>query len=299
MPLIAQTYALNFALNYIQDRYSNQTEADYAEVVRLCCIIKPLITWHGENTASVCRERCGGQGFLAANRFGEGIAGMHAGITAEGDNRVIQQKVSKELLETADFDQVGKHLKLRSKPLTEQHAVNHIAGEVTSSEWFLKLFKARENFLLNELAGRMFVANKKGVAVFEAWMKQESDNVQALATAWGENVALQQFDKAISSASETLRPALKQLFNLYALDRVLADGVFYLENGFINAEQSKNMSAELRRLCDQLGNDALELTKGFGIPDHMHHAPIAHDWVKYNETENNGEFENQSYRSKL
>lgn len=299
MPLIAQTYALNFALNYIQDRYANQSESDYAEVVRLCCIIKPLITWHGENTASVCRERCGGQGFLSANRFGEGIAGMHAGITAEGDNRVIQQKVSKELLETANFDMVGKHMKLRSKPLADQHATNHLEGEVTSSEWFLKLFKARENFLLNELAGQMYIANKKGVSVFEAWMKQESDNVQALATAWGENVTLEQFDKAISQASESLQSTLRKLFNLYALDRALADGVFFLENGFINAEQSHKMSAELRRLCDQLGNDALELTKGFGIPDHMHHAPIAHDWVKYNQTENRGEFDDQSYRSKL
>ena len=100
MPLIAKTYALNFFLNYIQDRYQNQSEDDYKEVVRLCCIAKPLITWHAENTATTCRERCGGQGFLAANRFGEAISGSHAGITAEGDNRVIQQKVAKELLET-------------------------------------------------------------------------------------------------------------------------------------------------------------------------------------------------------
>jgi len=298
LPLIAQTFALNFALNYVQDRYTNQSEADHAEVVRLCCIIKPLITWHGENTASICRERCGGQGFLAANRFGDGIAGMHAGITAEGDNRVICQKVSKELLETADFDQVGKHLKLRSKPLSIQHSVNYLqTDDVTSTEWLLKLFKSRENFLMNELAGRMFMANSNGQSLFETWMKHESDNVQALATAWGENMAIEQFDKGIKSAKESLQPTLRKMFNLYALDRVLADGLFYMENGIINAEQSQKMSAEVRRLCHELGKDALDLTKGFGIPDHMHHAPIANDWVKYNESDNHGEFDNQSYRS--
>ena len=62
MNIKAQTYAQCFALNYVQDRFANQTPEDHAEVVRLCCIIKPLVTWHGENVASICRERCGGQG---------------------------------------------------------------------------------------------------------------------------------------------------------------------------------------------------------------------------------------------
>jgi len=133
MPLIAQTYALNFLLNYVEDRYASQTEEDHAEVVRLCCIIKPLVTWHGENTASICRERCGGQGFLASNRFGEGIAGSHAGITAEGDNRVIQQKVAKELLETADYEKVFAHVQARQQPIDEQQKANHLpCDDVTS-----------------------------------------------------------------------------------------------------------------------------------------------------------------------
>ena len=42
-------------------------------------------------------ERCGGQGYLAVNQFGEAIGGAHAGITAEGDNRVLWQKVTKEV----------------------------------------------------------------------------------------------------------------------------------------------------------------------------------------------------------
>jgi len=154
MPLIAQTFGLNILMNYIQDRYANQSEEDHAEVVRLCCVIKPLVTWHGENCASVCRERTGGQGFLAANRYGEGIAGAHAGITAEGDNRVIQQKVSKELLETADYDKVFEHVQLRQQSLAEQQAAFHLpCSEVTSVDWLLNIYQARYNFILNELAG--------------------------------------------------------------------------------------------------------------------------------------------------
>ena len=114
VPLIAKTYAYNFFLNYVQDRYQNQTEKDHDEIVRLACITKPLISWHAENTATVCRERCGGQGFLAANRFGEAISGAHAGITAEGDNKVMQQKVAKELLSFVEKNDVIKY-KIKEK----------------------------------------------------------------------------------------------------------------------------------------------------------------------------------------
>ena len=37
-----------------------------------------------------------GQGYLSINRFGTVFASAHAGMTAEGDNSVLMQKVAKE-----------------------------------------------------------------------------------------------------------------------------------------------------------------------------------------------------------
>jgi acyl-CoA oxidase len=299
MPLIAQTYGLNFLLNYVQDRYANQTEEDYAEVVRLCCVIKPLVTWHSENTVTVCRERCGGQGFLSANRFGEGIAGAHAGMTAEGDNSVIQQKVSKELLETADYEKVFAHVQERQASMAEQQAANNIAGDdVTSADWLLKVYQKRQDWILNELASKMFMAKSEGESIFDTWMLNESDNIQALALAYGENLAMQQFAKTIDTCEPVLKPRLNDMFKLYALDRIMNNGVFFLQNGVINADQSAACTKEIQRLCKELGDVALDLTKGFGIPDHMHHAPIANDWVAYNRIENNGELEDKGFYSR-
>ncbi len=159
------------------------------------------------------------------------------------------------------------------------------------------MFQAREQFILNELSGKMFMSNQEGKPIFDTWMLKESDNIQALATAYGENLAIREFAKILGTCNEGLRPKLTQLFQLYALDRIMVDGVFFLTNGFINAEQSEAANTQIQRLCGELGKDALELTKGFGIPDHMHHAPIANDWIKYNQIENNGEL-NVAYRGR-
>lgn len=71
-----------------------------------------------QETATLCRERCGGQGYLSVNRFGQIIGFAHAGITAEGDNRVLMQKVAKEYTASASSPAVAERLAAASRPLT-------------------------------------------------------------------------------------------------------------------------------------------------------------------------------------
>ena len=57
-----------------------------------------MVTWNCEKVARICRERTGGAGFLATNIIGDTIQGSHAGMTAEGDNKVLMQKIVKDIL---------------------------------------------------------------------------------------------------------------------------------------------------------------------------------------------------------
>ena len=105
LPLLARTYAIGFALDYVKDRWCNQPKdgSEHGEIVTMCCAVKPLASWHAERVSSIARERCGGQGYLAANRFGPFVGLAHAAITAEGDNSVLMQKVGSLIIITSSL----------------------------------------------------------------------------------------------------------------------------------------------------------------------------------------------------
>ena len=101
--------------------FQSSDGSEHAEIVTMCCVLKPIAAWNLEEVVSVGRERCGGQvigsdtsfrglqkchnnnrlplqGYLSVNRFGTFLGLAHAAMTAEGDNSVLMQKVAKERL---------------------------------------------------------------------------------------------------------------------------------------------------------------------------------------------------------
>ena len=54
---------VNFVTNYCLFRWAFQKDdgSEHAEVVTMCCALKPMASWNLEEVVSVSRERCGGQ----------------------------------------------------------------------------------------------------------------------------------------------------------------------------------------------------------------------------------------------
>ena len=319
LPLLAQVYATNCGLSWVKDRYAaNQGGLDHQEVVILCCVIKPLISWLTRDVGNTCRERCGGQGYLAVNRLGEVIGFAHAASTAEGDNSVLMQKVTKESMALRER---GHFL---PPPLSAGRSASSLASaSVVSMDGaqLLDLFVAREVYLFTALGASMkkkigglhqplfdgiitkasrptvMSNSSRGRAAaswFDVWMLQESDSVQACARALGERVCLERFQQSIHhyrerNASYVTADTLDAVCDLYALSRVEADLGSFLLAGLLTVQQGAAVVERSRALCRQLSVCAMSLVDAFGIPAHLNTAPIVHDWLAYNKGDNKGE----------
>jgi hypothetical protein len=84
-----------------------------------------------------------------------------AGLQAEGDNRVLMQKVSKELLGTVDKAEVQKHAVYAKLPgAIRRKLLGTGSGNVLDENFQLHLLKTREKHLLNGLALKMHAAKQ-------------------------------------------------------------------------------------------------------------------------------------------
>jgi len=284
MPLLAETICLNFGLDHIKDRWAYQKEdgSDHADVVTMCCVIKPLCGWNVENVGTVSRERTGGQGYLAVNRLGTVITSSHASITAEGDNCVLMQKVAKERLtqyKKTDLMKIAVQAKLTTGLLTRP--------DFKSVDYLHGLMKKREDILFMELGMKMASAGKS--KLFETWMFDSSDLVQHAARAYGERLTSEVCTDTRNTADTSVQEILEKLHHLYLITIIERNLGWFMSKRLIPVWASKHVNTVAADLCKEVSPQSLALSDAFDLTDDMLSAPIALDWIKYNEFDNQGE----------
>lgn len=284
MPLLAETICLNFGLDHIKDRWAYQKEdgSDHADVVTMCCVIKPLCGWNVENVGTISRERTGGQGYLAVNRLGTVITSSHASITAEGDNCVLMQKVAKERLtqyKKTDLMKIAVQAKLTTGLLTRP--------DFKSVDYLHGLMKKREDILFMELGMKMASAGKS--KLFETWMFDSSDLVQHAARAYGERLTSEVCTDTRNTADTSVQEILEKLHHLYLITIIERNLGWFMSKRLIPVWASKRVNTVAADLCKELSPQSLALSDAFDLTDDMLSAPIALDWIKYNEFDNQGE----------
>lgn len=285
LPRLARTYGLHFALQDLARRFvAADTDHERREVETLAAGLKAAATWHATDTIQACREACGGQGYLAVNRFASLKADTDVFTTFEGDNTVLLQLVAKSLLsgyarQFGDLDLLGlvRYFAGRASDSIAEHVplVTVGGGDLEDPTVQLAAFRWREDHLLASLARRLKKRIDGGTDSFVAFIECQNHAV-ATARAHVDRRILEAFSAAVDECPSTaLVPTLTVLRNLHALSVMEGERGWFLEHGYLD----RSGAADTRRLVTALSSAvrpvAIPLVDAFGIPAASLAAPIA------------------------
>ncbi|HYZ75181.1 MAG TPA: acyl-CoA dehydrogenase [Chthoniobacterales bacterium] len=287
MPLLANAYAFDFAVKrLVRIREQSRDAGTGARAIEtLAAGIKAFSTWTAMHTIQVCRESCGGEGYMFVNRFAALKADADIFTTFEGDNTVLMQLVAKNLLgELKDrlkemnpgriarffVDQRLKALKKRFMGLTAASA------SLLNPEQQLVHFRLRESTLLLRAGGKFRrLTRHKAMDAYSAFIHLQPELLE-LAEAYAERQVLESFLEAVAAVPEqTLQRPLQKLADLFALYHLEKHKDWFLENGFMAGRRAIAITSHVTRLCQEVRQDAVALVDAFGIPDQCLGAPIA------------------------
>ncbi|MDH6194868.1 acyl-CoA oxidase [Mycobacterium frederiksbergense] len=300
LPLIAKSYALQFAQNELVAKCHELQTSDHPdaeeqrELDARAAGLKAANTWHASRAIQEAREACGGAGYLAENRLIALRADTDVFTTFEGDNHVLTQLVAKELL-TAYADDVkgmspvewvrfaanyaGERVLKRTaaetiiQTILDTRQDNEEEGSLFNRGTQVKMFEDREEYLLASVARRL-QARAKDMSAFDAFNAVQ-DHVLHAATAHIDRVILEAFVAGIDGCEdETARELLGDVCDLYALSVIEQDKAWFIEHRYLSTERAKAVTRGINERCRSLRPHVETLVDGFDIPEQLRYAAM-------------------------
>jgi len=291
-PLIARSYALQFAQNELVAKCHDLQTADAPDAAGL----KAANTWHASDAIQEAREACGGAGYMADNRLIALRADTDVFTTFEGDNHVLTQLVAKELL-TAYADDVksmspvewvrfaanfaGERVLKRTaaetiiQTIVDARQDNEEEGSLFNRGTQVKMFEDREEYMIASVARRL-QGKSKEMSEFDAFNAVQ-DHVLHAAQAHIDRVVLEAFVAGIEACEDDeAGKVLGLVCDLYALSVIEDDKAWYVEHRFLSTERAKAVTRAINDRCRLLRPYAELLVDGFGIPEPLRYAEMLH-----------------------
>jgi acyl-CoA oxidase len=302
LPLIAESYALQFAQNELVAKLHDLEGADapdadeQREVEARAAGLKAANTWHASRAIQEAREACAGAGYMAENRLIALRADTDVFTTFEGDNHVLTQLVAKELL-TAYADDiksmspvewvrfaasaVGERVRKRTaaeqimQRIVDARQDSEEEGSLFNRGTQVHMFEDREEYLLSSVARRL-QGKSKEMSEFDAFNAVQ-DHVLHAAAAHIDRVVLEAFVAGIDSCEDNRACELLELVcDLYALSVIEKDKAWYIEHRHLSTERAKAVTRGINDRCRELRPHAEMLVDGFGIPEELRYAEMLH-----------------------
>jgi len=295
LPLIARSYALQFAQNQLIARMHKLQSVDVPdpyqqrELEGRAAGLKAVQTAHATRAIQECREACGGAGYLTENRLTTLKGDSDVFTTFEGDNHVLLQLVAKELLtayadEVRGLDPIGM-VRFVAESVADvvkertaaaqliQRLIDARPGDSDLEKGLLdrgtqlSLFEDREQHVLETAARRLQRAGKDKDQAFEIFNNAQ-DHVVRAGRVHIDRVVLEAFTAGIARCEDPEAQALlRDVCDLYALSVIEEDKAWFMEHKRLSATRSKAVTSEVNNLLEKLRPYTLILIEGFAVPE--------------------------------
>ncbi|KAB1504483.1 acyl-CoA oxidase [Corynebacterium sp. 320] len=300
IPRVARAYALQLATNHLIARIheleqlgldpataDKEQQSNQREVEAHAAALKVANTAHATDTIQEMREACGGAGYMAENLLTTFKADSDVFTTFEGDNVVMLQLAAKELmtgfakelssmsnLEMVRFGLDNFSSLLRRRTAADKIVQNLMDTFSDSEETSLfdpatqvKLLTEREDRLMLSLARRLRAAKKAPVDEAAKIVDRAQDHLLTVAQAHIDRILFEALLEAESNLdTEEATEVFEQVRDVYFMDLVVRNAAWYLEQGMLSAQRTKQARASLNDLVDSLGPWSQVLVDAFGVP---------------------------------
>ena len=285
LPRLATTVALHAAMRELGVRYAaSEGDGDRREVEHLAAGLKAAATWHATDTVQACREACGGQGYLAENRFAAMKADSDIFTTFEGDNTVLLQLVAKGLLtgyrkqfhDMNLFGLVRFVARRAGHALVERNPVSARRSDedhLRHPDFLNEAFGWREDHLVATLAQRLKAKIDRGMDTADA-LNACQDHLLGAARAHVDRLVMEHATTFAQNAPIEVREIVEWLVSLHGLSRLHAERGWFLEEGYFEGVKTKAIRRQVGALCASLRPHAESIVAAFAIPPEVLAAPI-------------------------
>ncbi|QKT08401.1 acyl-CoA dehydrogenase family protein [Gordonia sp. X0973] len=302
LPLLAKSYAVAFAQNELTAELHDVQSLDPDDVEphrqRLleswAAGLKAYGSSHASHTINVCREACGGAGYMDENQLPILRGDIDVFTTFEGDNTVLTQLVGKEMLGLYSEEMRGLNAAgwvkfvagLVGDVVAEKTAVRQVVqtlldssdenpdkSDLTDRATQIRLFRNREDHLQRTCAQRLRRAADADdpFAVFN----DAQDHLLKAANAHIERQVLESFIQAIDDCdSKSAAELLGKVCDLFVYSALEADLSWFLMHRHVSVERAKAIRRGVNELCEDLRPHARGLVDAFGIPEELLVAPM-------------------------
>ena len=287
IPKIATSYVYHVVLQKAMENYAQNTSDDKRKIETQVAGLKACITWFATEAIQECREACGGKGYLLENRIADLKNDSDIFTTFEGDNTVLLQLAAKGVL--SDFKSelnaggfVSVLKLLRSRFSDKLATINPAYSNKTDKahlynpKFHLHALDYRLRRLTDTAAMRIRSYIKKGVPSYQAFLKVQTHLLE-VGKAYSEVLAVKwYYEFAATITDKKYSDLLYKIGALHGLTMIRKDATWFLEQGYLSSSKSKAIRQRVERLSTELRPHANSLVEGFGIPEDLLTAPIAH-----------------------